>query len=82
MAWRPLAILLVLTGTAWAAPIVIKCYDGSASAVVRGPNRTKLRLGICDLDHHLDGRGRKFTQKAGLVTLAPLLVVIPAWFRD
>jgi len=28
MVWRLLAVLLVLTGTAWSAPIVIKCYDG------------------------------------------------------
>src|SRR4029450_757334 len=55
MAWRLLAVLLVLTGTVWSAPIVIKCYDGSASAIVRW-SRGKARLGICDLDHALDGR--------------------------
>src|SRR5438094_201172 len=35
MAWRLLAVLLVLTGTAWPAPIVVTCYDGSSSASVR-----------------------------------------------
>jgi len=25
MAWRLVAVLLVLTGTAWSAPIVIEC---------------------------------------------------------
>ncbi len=44
MAWRLLAVLLVLTGTAWSAPIVIKCYDGSSSAIVRWPNRSGVRL--------------------------------------
>jgi len=59
MGWRLLAVLLVLTGTAWAAPIVVECYDGSSSASVRWlPTRIKVRLGICDLDHHLDGRCR------------------------
>src|SRR5213594_78408 len=56
MAWRLLAVLLVLTGTAWSAPIVIKCYDGSSSAIVRWPNRSTTRLSVCDLDHALDGR--------------------------
>ena len=55
MAWRLLAVLLVLTGTARSAPIVAKCYDGSSSAMVRWPTRSATRLGICDLDHHLDG---------------------------
>ena len=54
--WRLLAVLLVLTGTAWSAPILIKCYDGSSSAIVRWPTRSRTRLGICDLDHYLDGR--------------------------
>src|SRR5437879_10288129 len=54
MAWRPLAVLLVLTGTAWSAPIVIKCYDGSSSAIVRWPNRAGTRLGVWDIDHDLD----------------------------
>src|SRR2546426_12683122 len=57
MAWRLLAVLLVVTGTAWPAPIVIKCYDGSPSASVRWPpTPRKVRLGVCDLDRHLDGR--------------------------
>src|SRR5437762_268519 len=56
MAWRLLAVLLVLTAIAWSAPIVIKCYDGSSSAIVRWPNRSTTRLSVCDLDHALDGR--------------------------
>jgi hypothetical protein len=56
MARRLFAVLLVLMGTAWSLPIVIKCYDGSSSAIVRWPSRIKLRLRVCDLDHHLDGR--------------------------
>jgi len=56
MAWRLLAVLLVLTGTAWSAPIVIKCYDGSSSASVRWSSRSTARVGVCDLDHDLDGR--------------------------
>ncbi len=56
MVWRLLAVLLVLTGTAWSAPIVIKCYDGSSSAIVRWPTRSAIRLRVCDLDHLLDGR--------------------------
>ena len=55
MVWRLLAVLLVLTGTAWPALIVVKCYDGSFSAIVRWPTRSATRLGVCDLDHHLDG---------------------------
>src|SRR5437870_8111602 len=56
MAWRLLAVLLVLTGTAWSAPIVIKCHDGSSSAIVRWSERVATRVGVCDLDHQLDGR--------------------------
>src|SRR5438552_3776097 len=56
MSWRLLAVLLLLTRTAWSAPIVIKCFDGSSSAIVRWPNRSGTRLGVCDLDHALDGR--------------------------
>src|SRR5438045_9255580 len=56
MSWRLLAVLLLLSRTAWSAPIVIKCYDGSSSAIVRWPNRSTTRLSVCDLDHALDGR--------------------------
>ena len=56
MAWRLVAVLLVLTGTAWSAPIVIKYFDGSSPAIVRWRNRSATRLGVCDLDHALDGR--------------------------
>src|SRR5213593_1779824 len=57
MAWRLLAVLLVLTGTAWPAPIVVKCYDGSSSALVRWrPTPRTVRLSVCDEDRHLDGR--------------------------
>src|SRR5262245_30520771 len=56
MARRVVAVLLVLTGTAWAAPIVVKCYDGSPSAVVRWSSGSTVRVGACDLDHVIDGR--------------------------
>src|SRR5438128_3634839 len=56
MAWRLLAVLLVLAGTAWSAPIVIRCYDGSSSALVRWSSQNTARVGVCDLDRALDGR--------------------------
>src|SRR5438094_835220 len=57
MAWRLLAVLLVLTGTAWPAPIVVTCYDGSSSASVRWlPTPRTVRLSVCDEDRHLDGQ--------------------------
>src|SRR5206468_7477009 len=55
--WRLLAVLLVLTGTACPAPIVVTCYDGSSSASVRWlPTPRTVRLSVCDEDRHLDGQ--------------------------
>ena len=54
---RSLGILLLLGEPAWAARIVVSCYDGAPSASVGwGTERPTTRLNVCDLDHRQDGR--------------------------